>query len=621
MDQFISRIWNLLQRFLLRRIILVLTILFCVGVGMALSNMSRLSSSLIEAQAVQNAALYTQSFVETINLYSDRAADRLRGVEGVEVTHSYASQEGAIPIPSTFAIELGDRISDLNRDVSVRFYSDFPFPARRERGGGPRDAFEKDALEALRRNPNRPFFRMEKDGEHMMIRYGEASIMQASCVACHNTHPESPKTDWSVGDVGGVWEISQPLDSLVEQVNDNLRGTFVVLGSISVLGLSGLTLVVGKLRQTARELEGRVQERTVDLAQANDDLEKRNQLIRQVFGRYLSDDIVANLLESPEGLKLGGDRRNITILTSDLRGFTALAERIPPEEVIHILNLYLEYMADVINKYQGTIDEFMGDGILVLFGAPTARDDDAIRAIACACEMQLTMGAVNETMQGMGLPRLEMGIGINTGEVVVGNIGSEKRTKYGIVGSQVNLTYRIESYTKGGQILISENTRREAGSSVKINGKQQVQPKGVKQPITIYDVYGVSGRYNIYLPKEDEEFFPIPEAIWVDYTIIEGKQIGGAVLKGRLVKLSSRGAEVQPESSDANSIPPKFTNLKLNLATSSRLVDVSEDIYAKVIDRSPNQTSFFIQFTAIPNPTQTQLSRLYKSIAYYGKEK
>ncbi|MHC5824709.1 MAG: adenylate/guanylate cyclase domain-containing protein, partial [Nostoc sp.] len=231
---------------------------------------------------------------------------------------------------------------------------------------------------------------------------------------------------------------------------------FAMLGGMSVLGLSGLTLVVGKLRENGRNLEHRIRERTTDLAETNTELEKRNQLIRQVFGRYLSDTVVANLLESPERLKLGGERRKITILTSDLRGFTALSERFAPEEVIHILNLYLEYMADLINHYQGTIDEFMGDGILVLFGAPIGKEDDALRAVTCACAMQLAMVGVNEKMKTLGWPLLEMGIGINTGEVIVGNIGSEKRTKYGIVGSQVNLTYRIESYTSGGQILISE---------------------------------------------------------------------------------------------------------------------------------------------------------------------
>ena len=435
--------------------------------------------------------------------------------------------------------------------------------------------------------------------------------MKASCVACHNTQPDSPKKDWNVGDVRGVLEITQPLDSFIEQTNKGLAGTFVMLGGISLLALSGLTLVIGRLRQTAKELEGRVRERTADLAQANTDLEQRNTLIRQVFGRYLTNEVVANLLESPEGLKLGGERRKITILTSDLRGFTATSERLQPEEVIHILNLYLEYMADVITKYQGTIDEFMGDGILVLFGAPTAREDDAVRAVACACAMQLAMGAVNEKMKELGLLPLEMGIGINTGEVVVGNIGSEKRTKYGIVGSEVNLTYRIESYTTGGQIIISEQTLQDAGSIVKIQGQRQVKPKGVQQPITIYEVYGIAGFYNLYLPREEELFLPLDEEIPIQYALVDGKNISDTLFKGSLVELSDKGAKVRSENLGEDNLPSALTNLKLNLLTSNIPAEVSEDMYAKVLEKWAERGSFYIRFTANPPAVQMRLDELY----------
>ncbi len=611
MHQFPAQSWNGLLNFLLKRIVLILTLMFCIGVGIALANMSRLSSNLIESQAVQNAALYIESFNQAIDLYSFSAADRAKTVPGVEVTHAYLNKSGAIPLPSTFAIELGDRISDREDGVSVRFYSDYPFPWRK--GGGPRDAFEKNALTYLRQNPKDHFFRREESQGHEVLRYGEASIMKPTCVTCHNTHPDSPKKDWEVGDVAGVWEVNQPLDSLMGKVSSSLRGTSAMLGGFSILGISGLTLVFGKLRQEARRLEGRVQERTADLAQANVDLEKRNQLIRQVFGRYLSDDVVTNLLEKPEGLQLGGDRRMVTILTSDLRGFTTLSEQMPPEEVIQVLNLYLEYMADVINRYQGTIDEFMGDGILVLFGAPTARNDDALRAIACACAMQLAMGAVNEQMQQRGLPLLEMGIGINTGEVVVGNIGSEKRTKYGIVGSPVNLTYRIESYTRGGQILITEETLQAAGPTVKISGKRQVQPKGIKEPIAIYEVYGVSGSYSLYLPKDEEVFLPIPQAIPLQYAVLDGKQVSSAVLSGRIIQLSAKGAAIQIDP--PMQLPAEFANLKINLLVANQSLKGSDAIYAKVIDHVPDRHYFRAHFTTIPPVLKVQLERLYRSIA------
>ncbi|MBW4466600.1 MAG: adenylate/guanylate cyclase domain-containing protein [Pegethrix bostrychoides GSE-TBD4-15B] len=600
--------WNRLLNFFLKRVVLILTLMFCIGAGIALSNMSRLSSNLIEAQAVQSAALYVESFNQTIELYSTAAADRAKTGAGMEVTHAYLNKPGAIPLPSTFAIELGDRISERDDGVGVRFYSDYPFPWREE-GGGPKNSFEQEALDYLRQNPQASFFRREDKDGHGVMRYGEASIMKASCVTCHNTHPKSPKTDWEVGDVGGVWEITQSLDNLVAKVDRSLKGTFAMLSGFSLLGISGLTLVFGKLRQNTRELEGRVKSRTADLAQANGELEQRNSLIRQVFGRYLSDAVVANLLERPEGLRLGGDRRMITILTSDLRGFTSLSERLAPESVIQVLNLYLEEMAEVINQYQGTIDEFMGDGILVLFGAPTAGDDDALRAVACACAMQLKMGAVNERLKQMNLAPLEMGIGINTGEVVVGNIGSERRTKYGIVGSPVNLAYRIESYTSGGQILIAEATLHAAGASVKTSRKRQVQPKGVQQPLTIYEVYGVGGFHNLYLPKSELIWATLDKPILLRYALIDGKQISSTLQRGRLIRLSGQSGIVQVAS--GASLPPEFTNLKLNLELEHP--EMRADLYAKVGALQPEQDCFRIEFTAIPPAVQQRLEQIYQN--------
>jgi adenylate cyclase len=225
-----------------------------------------------------------------------------------------------------------------------------------------------------------------------------------------------------------------------------------------------------------------------ELERLNQDLEARNEFIRLTFGRYTSDELVAQLLETSEGLKLGGESRRVTILMSDLRGFTALAERLSPEQIVTLLNTYLGAMAEVIMQYQGLIDEFIGDAILAIFGAPIQREDDATRAVACAIAMQLAMDSVNDQNRRAGLPEIEMGIGINTGEVVVGNIGSAKRAKYGVIGSQVNLTSRIESFTAGGQILISESTREAVGDAFKIDGQMIVEAKGVERPIRIYDV-------------------------------------------------------------------------------------------------------------------------------------
>src|SRR5262245_41950858 len=158
-----------------------------------------------------------------------------------------------------------------------------------------------------------------------------------------------------------------------------------------------------------------------DLQSQAEALERRSQFIRETFGRYVSEDVVAQLLDAPEGLELGGVKRKVTILMSDVRGFTALAECLEPQEVMTFLNRYLEAMVEVILAYRGTIIEILGDGVLVLFGAPLTRDDDAERAVACALAMKLRMDATNAPNRQAGLPDVEMGIWLHTGAVCVGS--------------------------------------------------------------------------------------------------------------------------------------------------------------------------------------------------------
>ncbi|MGB3536431.1 MAG: adenylate/guanylate cyclase domain-containing protein [Microcoleaceae cyanobacterium] len=335
--------------------------------------------------------------------------------------------------------------------------------------------------------------------------------------------------------------------------------------------------------------------------------------IRKTFGRYVTEEIVTNLLETDEGLKLGGERRMVTILTSDLRGFTAFSERFPPEEVVKILNFYLSKMADVITAYQGTIDEFMGDGILVLFGAPTIREDDTERAIACGISMQLEMESVNKKMKEWGFSALEMGIGINTGEVVVGNIGSEKRTKYGVVGNQVNLAYRIESYTTGGQILISESTFNQADSILNIIGQNQVQPKGARRPLMIYEVGGITGKYNLFLPQQKEIFLPLYSEILLYYTILEGKHVSKNVFSGKLIELSEKGGKIQAQADSDDCMPLSLTNIKLNFVWDNLSSQSSEDVYAKVTQHAAEINSFYIRFTAKPPQVEAQIAAIYNA--------
>ncbi len=173
-------------------------------------------------------------------------------------------------------------------------------------------------------------------------------------------------------------------------------------------------------------------------------------MLKKMFGRYLSTEVMNSLIENPSALELGGEKRKVTVMMTDLRGFTAIAERLEPEKVVQMLNLYFEIMVDVVLKYNGTINEIIGDALLIIFGAPQEMPDRTQRAIACAIDMQNAMVRVNKENRSKALPELEMGIGLNETEVIIGNIGSSKRSKYTVVGSGVNMTSRIESYTVGG---------------------------------------------------------------------------------------------------------------------------------------------------------------------------
>src|SRR5688572_3092081 len=176
---------------------------------------------------------------------------------------------------------------------------------------------------------------------------------------------------------------------------------------------------------------------------------------------------------------------------ADMRGFSALADTLPPEQVVSLLNNYLEVMTKVIAQHGGTIDEIIGDAILALFGAPVQRPDDARRAVECAVDMQLAVPLVNQRNQRAGLPAMEIGIGIDTGDVVAGNIGSRQRAKYGIVGAHVNATARIESYTVGGQVLISNATRIEAGPEILVAEEMEIELKASNALVSVFSVTGI----------------------------------------------------------------------------------------------------------------------------------
>ena len=226
--------------------------------------------------------------------------------------------------------------------------------------------------------------------------------------------------------------------------------------------------------------------------QYREELERNQRFIRGVFGRYLSEEVVSTLLENHDGLDLGGVQRKVSVLMADIIGFTTMAEHLPPHRVVRLLNNYLGTMSDIIMSHNGTVDEFIGDAILAIFGAPISRVDDTDRAIRCALDMQASIDEINAKNRAEDLPEIEMGISINTGLVVAGNIGSEKRAKYGVVGHTVNQTARIEEHCTAGSILISEATLEDAQSILSIGNSKVIQAKGILQAIKIFELTDIS---------------------------------------------------------------------------------------------------------------------------------
>jgi class 3 adenylate cyclase/HAMP domain-containing protein len=350
-----------------------------------------------------------------------------------------------------------------------------------------------------------------------------------------------------------------------------------------------------ELKDHRDHLQELVKERTAELEESHQEATELSEFLKKMFGRYLSTEVMNSLLENPSAMELGGERRNVTIMMSDLRGFTALSERLEPEQVVKMLNGYFEVMVEVVDQYNGTINEIIGDSLLVIFGAPQEMPDRAQRAIACAIAMQNAMTEVNRENRNLNLPELETGIGLHDTEVIVGNIGSSKRIKYSVVGSGVNMASRIESYTVGRQILISESVRKEAGETLRIDGHREVLPKGAEVPLRIYEIGGIAGRYNIALEGKDPDLVTLRQKLPLWYTMLEGKHVGKKGLEGRVVRLSKKSAEIAFDE------PMELlANLKMNLGDVYEEL-AAKDFYGKVMERlEENGNSYLVRFTSVP---------------------
>jgi class 3 adenylate cyclase/HAMP domain-containing protein len=336
-----------------------------------------------------------------------------------------------------------------------------------------------------------------------------------------------------VGGFSGWWfaaAISRPISRLRDGVRQVGEGNFAV--AVPERGVREVADLAHSFNELGQQLI--------------DYIAKRD-FIRDTFGRYVTQEVVKKLLESKEALEMGGETREVSLIMSDLRGFTAITADMAPEQVITFLNRYLSKMIEILLDHRAVIDEILGDGILAFFGAPEPQEDHPARAVACALQMQLAMDEINAANEADGLPRLAMGIGVNTGTVVVGNIGSERRTKYSVVGSDVNFASRMEAFALAGQVLISAATYSRLQNLVQVGQVLQAEMKGVPGRATLYEVRGLKAPYHIRLRRQKEKLAPLPEKIPVRLHHIKDKIVAAAASPAWVTHLCDTAARVVTE--------------------------------------------------------------------------
>ena len=227
----------------------ILIVVVMLVIGVLLWQAWRAQTKLIESAALDEAARYSQTLADFRTLYTSEVVARV-GSHGIEVTHDYASKEGAIPLPATLSMMIGERIAERETGGYIRLFSDFPFPWRTD--GGPKDDFELEALTRLRQNPSEPYYGFDQLAGRPVLRYATADVMREGCVECHNTHPDSPKTNWKAGDLRGVLEVTVPLDAARAQAIGSFRGTFILLMTIGSIALGTLVVTGRNLRKKLR---------------------------------------------------------------------------------------------------------------------------------------------------------------------------------------------------------------------------------------------------------------------------------------------------------------------------------------------------------------------------------
>jgi adenylate cyclase len=233
--------------------------------------------------------------------------------------------------------------------------------------------------------------------------------------------------------------------------------------------------------------------------------EREKRQVRGAFTQYIPPGLISKLMDHPELLRLGGEEKELTVLFSSIRGFTTLAEDLRPTELVDLLNEYFSEMTDIIFKHGGTLDKYMGDAIMAFWGAPYPQEDHAVRACRTALEMERTLIELQNRWSAQGRPRIDIGVGINTGTMYVGNMGSNKRFNFTIMGSNVNLASRLERTNRifGTRLMMGENTYEAVRKEMLARELDLLRVKGKVKPVKIFELVGTVDDADLHRDRID----------------------------------------------------------------------------------------------------------------------
>jgi adenylate cyclase len=460
-------------------VLLLLVVLLLAGLPVAVwLDLTNLAETNLNRQASD-----LNSIISSVrSYYASNVVGRILAAPGVptKVAHNYEGIPGAIPIPATLSLELGKVISEQQHNIAYRFVSDYPFA---NRAPHPLDQFEADALRRLRENPNQMISADTTSLFGDKVRLVAPVVMAAPCVACHNSHPESPKHDWKVGDVRGLQEVT-----ITQPIGNDLFAFKYLLAYFVLVAAVGFIFIALQRRQAAV-----IQAMNAELETANEFLASMSMKI----SRYLSPQIYKSIFSGQKEVTIHTERKRLTIFFSDIKDFTATTERLQPEQITELLNEYFTEMSKIALVHGGTIDKFVGDAMLIFFGDPDTKGDaeDAKACLRMAIEMQDRISGLNAKWRNAGIEHpFRVRIGINSGYCNVGNFGSDDRMDYTIIGAEANLAARLQAIAEPGHIVISYETYALVRDIVVAQELQPITMKGISREVVPFAVKGILGK-------------------------------------------------------------------------------------------------------------------------------